>query len=376
MKAFGHETTSPGHPRGTAVALAIIIAISIPAAALVASSSASVSLNDIQVSIQTTQALPYQYTLAAYNSSGDQVANFYGNYPQASFGLPLGAYLITASAYYQQSYGCGLCPLAAGANGTATPIGYQPPSSEYGYAVVKVTGPAQITITTKNSSALPLVSLPVHVSFFNGTAASDAYVSAYVVGGGYAYSPKMVSYGQTGSDGNFTLVMPDAPVQVNAYLSAPIQLPKNETRVVPVEVGGQKVNVTEYWQPDYISLSGQALILPPQKGADITLKFQQYPNPIYYSTPPAQAGVSTVTTYTTTAPNGTSGQPASSGQANEISPFDPSNSQLSPGRPASALPGYSSMMLAGVLAGVVGAAALVAGVVLGRKKSTTPSARP
>jgi hypothetical protein len=370
MNAFEHEGTNPRHLVPIALALVVILALSASLASLVVSSSAAVALNDVQASIQTTQSLPYQYSLAAYNSSGDQVASFSGNYPEASFGLPDGTYLITASADYQ-SYGCNLCPLAAGVNGSSVAIRYEPPASEYGFVVVKVTGPVQLSITTKNNTDFSLVSIPVHVSFFNGT--SGAYVSAYVVGMGYSYSPNVVAYGQTGADGNLTLVMPDAPVQVSAYLSVPVQLPKNVTTIVPVEVGGQKVNVTVYWQPDYVYLSGQALVLPPQTSASITLQVQQNPYPIYYSSP-GQGGATTVTTVTSTA-TGSPAQTASSGQQGRIAPFDPSSAQLSsPGQAVSVQEPYSYTILALVV--VAGLGALAIGVALGRKRLAVSGARP
>jgi hypothetical protein len=35
------------------------------------------------------------------------------------------------------------------------------------------------------------------------------------------------------------------------------------------------VNVTVYWQPTYIGLSGSGLLLPPQNNINITLRYQQ-----------------------------------------------------------------------------------------------------
>ena len=373
MNALTPEGTNPRRAWAAVSALvALLLALSIPAA-LVASGAAG-GLDDVRVTIQTTQNLLFQYTNTAYNASGSQVANFNGNYPEASFGRPGGTYLITASAYHQ-SYVCGMCPLAGGANGSAIAIRYVPPTSEYGYAVVKVSGPVQISIANNNGSRLPLVSLPVHVSYFNGTAAQGAYVSAYVVGMGYSYSPNMVSYGQTGLDGNFTLVMPEAPVQVNAYLSVPVQLPKNATVVVPVQVGGQKVNVTVYWQPNYVGLSGQALILPPQKGADVTLRVQPNPYPIYYATP-GQGSVTTVTTATGTAV-GSPGQTASPTQPSTIAPFDPSSEQLSyPAQSVSSQVPNPTWTLALLVVAGLGAVAVLLAVVLGRKKLMERVARP
>ena len=365
----------------SSIFLVLLLGLSIPAVAFVTTVGASPGLNSIDVSIQTTQALPYQYTLTAYNTSGFQVASFYGSYPEAAFGLPSGTYLITASAYYQQSSVCNLCPLEKGAvNGSVSslPIRYVVPYSEYGYAVEKLTGPAQIAITTSNSTQASLVNLPIHVQFFNGTSASGAYVSAYVVGGNYAYPQNWVSYGQTGSDGNFTLVMPNAPVQVSAYLTYPINLPKSIS-TVPVVIGGQTVNVTVYWQPSTVTLSGQALVLPPEKGAEITLQVQQsYPYPVYYAGQGAASsgGVTTVTTTvsTTTA----TPQQGVSPQSNTIAPFNPSSAQISsPGQQATSVASGLSATEAVIIA--LGAAAIFgvgAILVLLKRRSMVQRARP
>ncbi|HME19523.1 MAG TPA: hypothetical protein VKF15_07310 [Nitrososphaerales archaeon] len=376
----------------------LLLGLSILAVTFATSAGAAASMNLVDVTIQTTQNLPYQYTLTAYNTSGYQVANFYGSFPEAAFALPSGTYLITASAYYQQNYGCNYCPLAMkSGNGSAAlmPIRYVPPYSEYGYAVEKLSGPAQITITTKNSTAAPLVNLPIHVTFANGTAAVGVDVYASVIGASYGYSPNWVTYGQTGSDGNFTLVVPEAPVQVSASISVPIQLPKNVSTVTVV-VGGQKVNVTVYWQPNSVNLSGQTLVLPPQNGAAIILQVQQSnPFPIYYATSGVahggvsapQGGVySATTTYSATTAGGQQGaskQLVASPQANRIPAFSPSNSQLSPsGGQAAASPKAPAALfdLATVetLMAVVAAAAVIGvgvSLVLSRRKQGIESAR-
>ena len=360
----------------------LLLCLSIPAVALVTSARASQSLNSVDVTIQTTRALPYQYSLTAYNTSGFQVANFYGSYPEAAFGLPSGTYLITASAYYQQNYVCNnLCPLETGAvngNASAIAIPYMPPYSEYGYAVVQLTGPEQITITTSNSTQSSLVSIPIHVQLLNGTAASGAYVSAYVVGGNYVDTQGWVSNGQTGSDGNFTLVMPNAPIQVSASLSYPINLPRNVSTVTVV-IAGQKVNVTVYWQPNSVTLSGQALILPPEKGAEITLQVQQsYPYPVPYAGEgtASSGGVTTVTTTiatTTAAP-----QQGSTPQSNRIAPFSPSSEQISsPAQQSTpAASGFSAiedLIIALGAAAIVGVGTMI---MLIRRRSRLQSARP
>jgi hypothetical protein len=266
------------------------------------------------------------------------------------------------------------------ANGTkvSTPISYVQPYSEYGYAIVKVDGPTQITIATQNSTETSVVSLPVHVEFLNGTAAVGASVSAYVVGSNYAYSSQWVTYGQTGKDGNFTLVLPSAPVQIGASISVPIQLPQS-TSVVTVEVGGQKVNVTVYWQPNYVNLAGQTLFLPPQNGAKITLQVQQSSSyPVYSNGAGSSPG--SVTTVTSTASTTTAAArlAGSSSQSNNIAPFSPTGAQLSPSSQQTNGAAFGVATMDVLIAGV-GAAALIGvsvALVLSRRRQAVQGARP
>jgi hypothetical protein len=216
------------------------------------------------------------------------------------------------------------------------------------------------------------------VQFFNGTAASGAYVSAYVVGANYAYPQDWVSGGQTGSDGNFTLVMPNAPIQVSATLSYPVSLPGN-TSTVTVVIGGQKVNVTIYWQPNSVTLSGQALILPPEKGAEITLQVQQsypYPVPYYGQGTSGAGGVTTVTTTVATA-TATPQQGATS-QSTRIAPFSPSSAQVSSPsqQSASVAPGFSAIEDLIVALGTAALVGVGTMLVLVKRKSRMQSARP
>lgn len=272
----------------TAVFLVSMIAVSDQA-------SAAPALDLVQVGLQTSLSYPYQYSLTAYNTSGYQVASYQSSFPGAAFQLPTGTYLLTASAYYQNSTICYECVMSAGtgsSGGAVTapiirPYGNQ--VAEYGYSLTTVSSPTNMVITLRNASALPLTQLKIHVGYANGTAAADASVSGYVVGSYYAYSPKELSYGQTDKAGDVTLTMPQAPVDVSAYLSMPIMLPRN-TSTVTVNVGGQKVNVTVYLQPSYLTLTGEALLLPPQTSASIVLHYQPDNFPIVYSGPPATAG--------------------------------------------------------------------------------------
>src|SRR5208337_1122579 len=142
----------------------------------------------------------------------------------------------------------------------------------------------------------------------------------------YYYAPNINSSVQTGIDGTAVLTMPQAPLLVTSYLSIPITLPQPQSNVT-VTVGGQKVNVTLYWEPNSITFQGQTLILPPQTSGSITLQYQ--PQEYYYAIP--SKGMSTTgttsitTTYTVTASTTSAGQNAAQGR---IPPFNPTNVQV------------------------------------------------
>jgi predicted transcriptional regulator len=75
----------------------------------------STGFDNVQVFIQTSHALPYSYTLTAYNTSGYQVAYYQSNYPAAAMELPDGTYLFTVSATYSPPfYPCNVCASGSG----------------------------------------------------------------------------------------------------------------------------------------------------------------------------------------------------------------------------------------------------------------------
>lgn len=291
------------------------------------------SFNVVQLNIQTEKALGFQYSLTAYNTSGYQVVAYQSSYPAAAFLLPLGTYLVTASAFFQ-NLTCFECPLSAGganspADIVARPV-YYSPYTEYGYAILQVKGPSSASIQTRNASAVALTEMTVHVSYVNGTSAVGASVSGYVVGSYYVYSPKMVTWGQTDKQGSVTLVLPKAPVEASAYLSMSLKLPRNST-VVTVDIGGKKVNVTVSWQPTYLSLSGEALILPPQSGGTVVLQYRPY-YPIYYAGALAVAGATgpatSVTTTVSSVLPAAGQQTTQAGSTGRIAPFTPTSDQI------------------------------------------------
>jgi hypothetical protein len=55
-----------------------------------------------------------------------------------------------------------------------------------------------------------------------------------------------------------------------------------------VVVGGEKANVTAYWQPTYVGLAGLALIVPPAASAPIVMHVKQ---PDYWVMPHGVSGV-------------------------------------------------------------------------------------
>jgi hypothetical protein len=350
------------------------VIVLVGAGGLYASASASTSFNNVQVFIHTSQNLPYSYALAAYNTSGIQVASYQSNFAAAALELPDGIYLFTVQASYSppNNYpciGCGSGPMVpanstgmtnsttmtvmppvllpfdqfgpripansteatnstSGMNSTVVTVlpifRLEPSSSEYGYAIEQVTGPSSITIDTYNASTLPTDQVTVHVDYANGTAAQGAWVYASVVDDYYSYGPNVTSGVQTGADGNAVLTMPKAPLLVTSYLSVPVTLPQPQSNIT-VTIGGQKVNVTLSWEPSSVSLVGQTLILPPQTSGSITLQYQPqqyyYPLPVGLSTP---SGVAATTGKTAMASTETTGLGATQGR---IPPFSPVNVQ-------------------------------------------------
>jgi len=207
----------------TSKALSLVL-VSVLAVALVVAlggipvSASASKFDDVQVSVQTSQDLPYSYTLTAYNSSGFQAAYYQTNYPEAAFELPDGTYLFTVQASYGQSYypciGCVSGTTTVTMQTTASVVGgpmipanstlptnstlttnstgvlispiYRIQSAnEYGYAVEQVSGPASITIPTFNATSIPDTQVTIHVNYANGTAAQGAWVDASLVDDSY-----------------------------------------------------------------------------------------------------------------------------------------------------------------------------------------------
>jgi nitrogen fixation-related uncharacterized protein len=136
----------------------------------------------------------------------------------------------------------------------------------------------------QNVTTLPTTSVTVKASYVNGTTVAGASVDASVVGEWYFWwgpNSPITMGAQTDSNGIAHLVLPMAPAVITAWKWIPI-LEGSNGSTVQTTIGGQKVNVTIYWQPTYIGLSGSGLLLPPQNSINITLHYQQ---PDYWVVP-------------------------------------------------------------------------------------------
>jgi len=288
---------SKAETRTKARALVLSMALLLAGTAFMVHPTSAESFENIQVFAATSSIQAYNFQFAAYNLTGSLIASTQTSYPAAAFELPAGGYLFTVSATSFSNHVGYACPLAKGeatqgsgavsasppnanANGSTSsivlPLCY-PPSSEYGYATATISSPQTINIQMRNVTTLPTTSVTVKVSYVNGTAAADASVYASIVGEWYFWwgsNSSVTMGGQTDSNGIAHLILPVAPTVVTAWKWIPITVGSNGS-TIQTTVGGQKVNVTIYWQPTYIGLSGSELLLPPQNSISITLHYQQ-----------------------------------------------------------------------------------------------------
>jgi hypothetical protein len=324
------------------ILMTALIAVVVPFfGALTAAHAApgTASFDNVQVAIQTSSDLPDSYTVSAYNTTGGLVATYQSQYPAASFELPSGNYIFAATAtqqqtlYYPVGLSSGAATSAASSSGVivSPPIKcceYTQPVVEYGYVSQQISGPTSLTISTEQVNQTATSTLSIMVSYPNGTAASGVYVSASVLGDnyGWAYGSNGISMSDsTNSQGTVTLVTPRAPVLVSASTSIPIVLPFNQT-TVQVTIAGEKVNVTANWEPNYVSFSGQALIVPPQTSASIVLQYQpQSVGPILYATGQTSTGAATGNSGSSGAPS----QTTSEQQATPVTQLPPATQAAS-----------------------------------------------
>ncbi|MGI0084882.1 MAG: hypothetical protein ACREBQ_07355 [Nitrososphaerales archaeon] len=196
--------------------------------------------------------------------------------------------------------------------------------------MAQISSDVTINLQTRSLANIPTSKVTVEAQFVNGTAMSGASVYASVIGMSYwskIYGDQgLALWNQTSSNGVATLTVPSLPVEVTAWNWIQVNLPSNET-TVQKNIGGQEINVTVYWQPMYVGLSGSAVIIPPQNSAQITLNANQEPNYWMY----AQG-----TSYEANPSTGPGGYPVKS-VANSPSPVpaqvSSAQQQFSPGGP-------------------------------------------
>lgn len=294
------------------IAIVSILGLGIFSLGSVSLASAA-TLNNVEVSIQTSSIQADYFVVNAFNMSGYLESSVQTHYSAASFELPNGQYIFTVTAN-NESNSVYPVPLLSPSSGAASssslpslPI-YIAPAVEYGFSVKQITNPTSITIITQNVNQFPTNPLAVTVQYPNGTAAVGALVSASVIGSSYywGYEPNVVTWATTGANGVANLIVPTAPVQINAW----IWIPSNETgSSTPPNVGapGQIVNGAIIAYPIYEGLAGASLVVPPQTSATITLQAQQ---PNYWITP--YMGAAT--------PSGTTAAPNSSGSSSAPGP--------------------------------------------------------
>ena len=282
--------------RAEARALVLSLALLVSGTAFMIQPASAGSFNNVQVFANTTTDQAYSFQFAAYNLSGSLIASYQTSYPAAAFELPSGGYLFTVSATqsnYDAKYACPLmgsgtangaptkeppAPSNSSDSGTAVvmPVCY-PPSSEYGYSTTTIIGAQTINIQMQNVSTFPATAVTVKAAYINGTAAVGASVYASVVGEWYYWwveGSSITMGAQTDSSGVAHLVIPSAPAVVTAWQWVPVMTGKNGS-TIQANVGGERVNVTVYWEPTYVGLSGSGLLLPPGDSISLTLHYQQ-----------------------------------------------------------------------------------------------------
>jgi hypothetical protein len=352
-------------------------------ASTASNAAAGASLNPVELSIQTQNITSVgSYDLVAYNSTGTPVASYTGQYPQVTFELPSGTYLFAATANGPASSQPPVCCLCAqpgaGTTGTpalktnagspaiAFPCGYNNTPAEYGYSLKQVSGSTSLTIATQPPSAIQTADVSVSVSFKNGTVVSGADVSAIVVGADLPWggNSSLSMDTQTAANGVAQLVVPAVPLIVTASESVEVNLTQGQT-TVQVDVGGQPVNVTLYYSPNYVYLSASALLIPPQTSLSLVLSAQTQSPLIPFAVGSASSVASPNSSQVGQGSQGAAATALSSGgstttaQISAIPPI-PASDLGSPtsARPASNISGISLLTI-GTLALAGGAAAIV-----------------
>jgi len=194
------------------------------------------------------------------------------------------------------------------------------PPVEYGYSLTQVSGSTTVTIATQLPSSIPTADVSVSVSFKNGTAVSNADVSASVVGSDWYWgdNSNLTMYAQTAANGVARLVVPAVPLIVTASESVQVSLPQSQT-TMQVNIGGQLVNVTLYYSPNYVYESATALLLPPQTSLSMVVTAQTESNLIPYAVSSAGSGGTVTNGATAVPPSSSQAQTSQGGTAGALS---------------------------------------------------------
>ena len=370
------------------------------------SGGSGATLNSVQISIQTKNLTSVSsYVLVGYNSTGAAVASYTGQYQRVTFALPSGTYLFAATANgpsSSQSSVCCACGQKGQANGTgvasppaqvttsgsaagsaiAYPCYYSNPPLEFGYSLTQVSGATTVAIATQAPSGIPTTAVSVSVSYKNGTAVSGADVSASGVGANWYWGDVsgVTMYAQTGANGVAHMIVPAVPLTVTASMSVQVNLPKGQT-TMQVSVGGQLVNVTLYYSPNYVYESATALLLPPQTSLSMVVTAQTQSQLIPYAVGSAGSGGTVTNGATVVPPSSSPGQTSQGGAAGALStgsstttaqmtsipPFPASDlTAQTSAQPSSSGSGFS-LLIIGTLA-LAGAIAAIVGVAVSRSR--------
>src|SRR5487761_905825 len=223
------------------LSLGILFLLSGGLASLPVSAASSLQYHNVQVFLQTQSQDGNMYTLTTYQSNGTLISSTQSQYPAFSLELPSGTYLFAASVVNKSSS-----------------YWWSYSTSEYGYQRQQISSDTTINIQTQALQNIPTSKITIETNFVNGTAMSGANVYASVIGMWYwssMYNDRALLLSNQTSNGVVTLTVPDLPVEVTAWNWIQVNLPSNET-TVQKSIGGQVINVTVYWQPMYVGLSG------------------------------------------------------------------------------------------------------------------------
>ena len=362
--------------------------------------STSATLNPVQLSIQTKSITPVSsYDLVAFNSTGSAVASYTGQYSRVTFELPSGTYLFAGTAtgpIASQSPVCCVCAgsgvssppaKSSASNGSgsaastaiAYPCFYNNPSEEYGYSLTQVSGSTTLTIATAPPSGIATTNVSVSVSYKNGTAVSGAYVSANVVGADWYWGSdsNVTMYAQTAANGVAKLVVPAVPLVMTASESVQVNLPKSQT-TMQVNVGGQLVNVTLYYSPNYVYESATALLVPPQTSLSMVVTAQEGNRLIPYAVGSTASGQGTTNAVAAGAPTQQTSQGSAGASSITTSSSTAAQTTSIPPFPATVLAAASSshpssnatgmsLLTVGTLA-IAGAVAAIVGIAIAMKR--------